>query len=203
MFIPLARWSQKSPRQVMLPWSPGCSLARGSDVSTRSGVFDRPIPGLEATRLPAVSVREKALMRSQPTIRVQSWGPTPAARRFPSLSPSQSRRPHVPDLSPGPASWTGWRPRRPRRWWSSARPPDTQDDPRHRAAERDRRPFVWLSIDRHDNDPAVLLTYLAMGWTGPSRSTQGVPCPGILGRLDHPHDPFRRSRPRCPARRSR
>jgi hypothetical protein len=22
---------------------------------------------------------------------------------------------------------------------------------------------VWLSIDRHDNDPAVLLTYLAVG----------------------------------------
>jgi LuxR family maltose regulon positive regulatory protein len=30
-------------------------------------------------------------------------------------------------------------------------------------AQRDRRPFVWLSIDRHDNDPAVLLTYLAVG----------------------------------------
>ena len=30
-------------------------------------------------------------------------------------------------------------------------------------AQRDQRPFVWLSIDRHDNDPAVLLTYLATG----------------------------------------
>jgi LuxR family maltose regulon positive regulatory protein len=30
-------------------------------------------------------------------------------------------------------------------------------------AKRDRRPFVWLSIDQHDNDPAVLLTYLAVG----------------------------------------
>jgi LuxR family transcriptional regulator, maltose regulon positive regulatory protein len=30
-------------------------------------------------------------------------------------------------------------------------------------AKRDRRPFVWLSIDRHDNDPTVLLTYLAVG----------------------------------------
>ena len=30
-------------------------------------------------------------------------------------------------------------------------------------AKRDRRPFVWLSIDEHDNDPAVLLTYLAVG----------------------------------------
>src|SRR5215204_5639214 len=30
-------------------------------------------------------------------------------------------------------------------------------------AQRDRRPFVWLSIDRQDNDPAVLLTYMAVG----------------------------------------
>src|SRR5215216_6072967 len=30
-------------------------------------------------------------------------------------------------------------------------------------AKRDPRPFVWLSVDRHDNDPAVLLTYLAVG----------------------------------------
>jgi LuxR family maltose regulon positive regulatory protein len=30
-------------------------------------------------------------------------------------------------------------------------------------AKRDSRPFVWLSIDRQDNDPAVLLTYLAVG----------------------------------------
>jgi LuxR family transcriptional regulator, maltose regulon positive regulatory protein len=30
-------------------------------------------------------------------------------------------------------------------------------------AKRDPRPFVWLSIDRHDNDPAVLLAYLAVG----------------------------------------
>jgi LuxR family transcriptional regulator, maltose regulon positive regulatory protein len=30
-------------------------------------------------------------------------------------------------------------------------------------AKRDPRPFVWLSIDGHDNDPAVLLTYLAIG----------------------------------------
>jgi LuxR family transcriptional regulator, maltose regulon positive regulatory protein len=28
-------------------------------------------------------------------------------------------------------------------------------------AERDRRPFAWLSVDQHDNDPAVLLTYVA------------------------------------------
>jgi LuxR family transcriptional regulator, maltose regulon positive regulatory protein len=30
-------------------------------------------------------------------------------------------------------------------------------------AKRDPRPAVWLSIDGHDNDPAVLLTYLAVG----------------------------------------
>ncbi|MFL6218917.1 MAG: LuxR family transcriptional regulator, partial [Actinomycetes bacterium] len=30
-------------------------------------------------------------------------------------------------------------------------------------AKRDPRPFVWLSIDPNDNDPTVLLTYLAVG----------------------------------------
>jgi LuxR family transcriptional regulator, maltose regulon positive regulatory protein len=30
-------------------------------------------------------------------------------------------------------------------------------------AERDPRPFVWLSIDERDNDSAVLLTYIAVG----------------------------------------
>src|SRR3954447_2050254 len=29
-------------------------------------------------------------------------------------------------------------------------------------AEADERPFVWLSLDRHDNDPIVLLTHLAV-----------------------------------------
>ena len=29
-------------------------------------------------------------------------------------------------------------------------------------AEQDRRPSVWLSVDEHDNDPARLLTYLAV-----------------------------------------
>jgi LuxR family transcriptional regulator, maltose regulon positive regulatory protein len=28
-------------------------------------------------------------------------------------------------------------------------------------AQRDRRPFAWVSVDQHDNDPAVLLTYIA------------------------------------------
>ena len=28
-------------------------------------------------------------------------------------------------------------------------------------AQRDRRPFAWLSVDQHDNDPAILLTYVA------------------------------------------
>jgi len=28
--------------------------------------------------------------------------------------------------------------------------------------EQDPRPVVWLSVDQHDNDPAVLLTYLAV-----------------------------------------
>jgi LuxR family maltose regulon positive regulatory protein len=32
----------------------------------------------------------------------------------------------------------------------------------HQWAERDPRPFAWLAIDAHDNDPGVLLTYLAL-----------------------------------------
>jgi LuxR family transcriptional regulator, maltose regulon positive regulatory protein len=30
-------------------------------------------------------------------------------------------------------------------------------------AKADRRPVVWLSVDKHDNDPSALLTYLAAG----------------------------------------
>ncbi|MDP9209476.1 MAG: LuxR C-terminal-related transcriptional regulator, partial [Actinomycetota bacterium] len=45
-------------------------------------------------------------------------------------------------------------------------------------AKRDPRPFVWLSIDGNDNDPAVLLTYLAVGLD------QVEPIdPGVVGAL--------------------
>ena len=104
-------------------------------------------------------------MGSQTTNPVSSWGPIPAAPPFPVLE-SKLTPPLERDResSPGSTSWTGWRPPLPRRWSPSARPPGTAR--RSLAAgwaERDRRPFVWLSIDEHDNDPAVLLTYLAVG----------------------------------------
>jgi LuxR family transcriptional regulator, maltose regulon positive regulatory protein len=103
-------------------------------------------------------------MRSQPTIPIRSWGPVPATPSFPflesKLTPMLGRQgivsradllddleasaatPVVAICAPAgygktvlAAEWAG----------------------------RDPRPFVWLSIDRHDNDPAVLLTYLAIG----------------------------------------
>jgi LuxR family transcriptional regulator, maltose regulon positive regulatory protein len=60
-------------------------------------------------------------------------------------------------------------------------------------AQRDRRPFAWVSIDQHDNDPAVLLTYVAaaLGRVGPidpavfhALAAPGVPIPEtVLPRL--------------------
>src|SRR5881394_378847 len=30
------------------------------------------------------------------------------------------------------------------------------------ALSREQRPFAWVSVDQHDNDPVVLLTYVAV-----------------------------------------
>src|SRR5512133_4108714 len=84
------------------------------------------------------------MMRRQPTISVPPPRPIPAAPSFPivesKLAPAAT--PVVAVCAPAgygktvlAAEW----------------------------AKRDPRPFVWLSIDRHDNDPTVLLTYLAVG----------------------------------------
>jgi LuxR family maltose regulon positive regulatory protein len=49
-------------------------------------------------------------------------------------------------------------------------------------AEHDPRPFAWLSVDARDNDPAVLLTYLA------AAIDQIVPVdPGVFRSLSAPH----------------
>ena len=48
-------------------------------------------------------------------------------------------------------------------------------------AQRDPRPFLWLSIDEHDNDPAVLLTYLAVALDRRARID-----PGVVGALASP-----------------
>ena len=103
-------------------------------------------------------------MRSQPTIPIQTWGPTPAAPSFPILESKLTPAP----TRPGVISRIRLLDRLEA---SAATPVVVISAPAGYGktvlaaewAERDRRPFVWLSIDRHDNDPAVLLTYLAMG----------------------------------------
>jgi LuxR family transcriptional regulator, maltose regulon positive regulatory protein len=104
------------------------------------------------------------MMRSQPTIAVQPWGPTPAAPSFPILESKLIPAP----MRPGIVSRV-----RLLDWLeaSAATPVVAMSAPAGYGktvlavewAKRDPRPFVWLSIDRHDNDPAVLLTYLAVG----------------------------------------
>jgi LuxR family transcriptional regulator, maltose regulon positive regulatory protein len=104
------------------------------------------------------------MMRSQPTIAVQPWGPTPAAPSFPILESKLTPAP----MRPGIVSRV-----RLLDWLeaSAATPVVAMSAPAGYGktvlavewAKRDPRPFVWLSIDRHDNDPAVLLTYLAVG----------------------------------------
>ena len=69
-------------------------------------------------------------------------------------------------------------------------------------AQRDPRPFVWLSIDRQDNDPAVLLTYLAVGLD----RVEPID-PAVLGVLAFrgasiTHTVLPPAGPPCPARRS-
>jgi LuxR family transcriptional regulator, maltose regulon positive regulatory protein len=103
-------------------------------------------------------------MRSQPTIPIQPWGPTSAAPSFPIV---ESRLTPAP-MRPGIVSRV-----RLLNWLeaSAATPVVVICGPAGYGktvlaaewAKRDPRPFVWLSIDRHDNDPAVLLTYLAVG----------------------------------------
>jgi LuxR family transcriptional regulator, maltose regulon positive regulatory protein len=104
------------------------------------------------------------MMRRQPTIPVQPWGPTPAAPSFPILESKLTPAPP----RPGQVSRTQLL-----EWLeaSAATPVVAMIAPAGYGktllaaewARRDPRPFVWLSIDRHDNDPTVLLTYLAVG----------------------------------------
>jgi LuxR family transcriptional regulator, maltose regulon positive regulatory protein len=104
------------------------------------------------------------MMRSQPTIPVQTWGPTAAAPSFPVLESKLTPAP----TRPGIVS----RVRLLERLEASAATPVLaicapagygKTVLAAEWAKRDPRPFVWLSIDQHDNDPTVLLTYLAVG----------------------------------------
>jgi LuxR family maltose regulon positive regulatory protein len=104
------------------------------------------------------------MMRSQPTIPIQPWGPTPAAPSFPILESKLTPPPTRPGLV-SRVRLLDWLEA------SAATPVVAVCAPAGYGktvlaaewAERDPRPFVWLSIDRGDNDPAVLLTYLAVG----------------------------------------
>jgi LuxR family maltose regulon positive regulatory protein len=104
------------------------------------------------------------MLRSQPTIPVQPWGQIPAAPSFPilesKLTPAPTRpgivsRVRLLDWLEGSAATPAVAISAPTGYGKTILAAEW--------AKRDRRPFVWLSIDRHDNDPAVLLTYLAMG----------------------------------------
>jgi LuxR family maltose regulon positive regulatory protein len=103
-------------------------------------------------------------MRSQPTIGVHSPGPIPAVPSFPILESKLTPAPTRPGLV-SRAQLLDWLEA------SAATPVVAMSAPAGYgktmlAAEwvkRDPRPTVWLSVDRHDNDPAVLLTYLAVG----------------------------------------
>jgi LuxR family maltose regulon positive regulatory protein len=104
------------------------------------------------------------MMPSQPTIAVRPWRPTSAVPSFPivesKLTPAATR----PGLV-SRAQLLEWLEA------SAATPVVAMSAPAGYGktvlaaewAKRDPRPFVWLSVDRHDNDPTVLLTYLAVG----------------------------------------
>jgi LuxR family maltose regulon positive regulatory protein len=104
------------------------------------------------------------MMRSQPTTPIQPWGPTPAAPPFPILESKLTPAPTRPGLvtRDNLLDWLEA---------SAATPVIAISAPAGYGktvlaaewATRDPRPVVWLSIDQHDNDPTVLLTYLAVG----------------------------------------
>jgi LuxR family transcriptional regulator, maltose regulon positive regulatory protein len=104
------------------------------------------------------------MMNSHPTIPVQQWGPAPAAPSFPILESKLTPAPTRPGLVPR-VQLLDWLEA------SAATPVVAICGPAGYGktvlaaewAKRDPRPFVWLTIDRYDNDPAVLLTYLAVG----------------------------------------
>jgi LuxR family maltose regulon positive regulatory protein len=104
------------------------------------------------------------MMHSQPTIPVQPWGPIPAALSFPILESKLTPAPTRPGMV-ARVHLVDWLEA------SVATPVVAISAPAGYGktmlavqwAKRDPRPFVWLSIDPADNDPAVLLTYLAIG----------------------------------------
>jgi LuxR family maltose regulon positive regulatory protein len=103
-------------------------------------------------------------MRSQPTISVHPPRPIPATPSFPILESKLTPAPTRPGLV-SRVQLLDWLEA------AAATPVVAICAPAGYGktalaaewAKRDPRPFVWLSVDRHDNDPTVLLTYLAVG----------------------------------------
>jgi LuxR family transcriptional regulator, maltose regulon positive regulatory protein len=104
------------------------------------------------------------MMPSQPTIAVRPWRPISAVPSFPILESKLTPAPTRPGLV-SRVQLLDWLEA------SAATPVVAMSAPAGYGktvlaaewARRDRRPFVWLSVDRNDNDPTVLLTYLAVG----------------------------------------
>jgi LuxR family transcriptional regulator, maltose regulon positive regulatory protein len=119
---------------------------------------------LKRLDLAAVSIREKVMMRRQPTISVHPPRPISAAPSFPIVESKLTPAPTRPGIV-SRVYLLDWLED------SAAAPVVVICGPAGYGktvlaaewAKRDPRPFVWLSVDRHDNDPAVLLTYLAVG----------------------------------------
>jgi LuxR family maltose regulon positive regulatory protein len=104
------------------------------------------------------------MMPSQPTIAVRPWRPISAAPSFPILESKLTPAPTRPGLV-SRVQLLEWLEA------AAAAPVVAMSAPAGYGktmlaaewARRDPRPLVWLSVDRHDNDPTVLLTYLAVG----------------------------------------
>ena len=143
------------------------------------------------------------MMRSQPTIPIQPRKPIPAGPPFPILEAKLAPALGRPGIVPR-ANLLDWLEA------SAGTPVVAICAPAGYGktvlaaewAERDRRPFVWLSIDRHDNDPAVLLTYLAMGLDRVEPIDPAVFAALASRGASITHTVLPRSRPPCPARRS-
>jgi LuxR family maltose regulon positive regulatory protein len=103
-------------------------------------------------------------MRNRPTIPIQPWRPILAGPSFPVLESKLAPAPGRPGIVPRGDLLD-------RLEASAATPVVAICAPAGYGktvlaaewAKRDPRPFVWLSVDRQDNDPAVLLTYIAVG----------------------------------------
>src|SRR5829696_6839504 len=103
-------------------------------------------------------------MRNHPTIPIQPWRPILAGPSFPVLESKLAPAPGRPGIVPRGGLLD-------RLEASAATPVVAICAPAGYGktvlaaawAKRDPRPFVWLSVDRQDNDPAVLLTYIAVG----------------------------------------